>query len=157
MESTMKNVFEGIDPLVRESQISVPYHWWAGETASRFFVELRDNKKIMGTRCEKCKKVYVPPRKTCPACFVDTTEWVECGPGGTVTSFTVVRKQQAALKQKAPVIFATVKLDGADTAMLHKLDDVKPEDVKTGMKVEAHFAKKPDASMAAIAYFKPAR
>ena len=156
MGAGMKNTFDGIEPLVHKSQISVPYHWWAGETASRFFVELRDTTKIMGTRCDGCGKTFVPPRKTCPVCFTENTKWVECGPFGTVTSFTVVRKQQEALHHKVPVIFALVLLDGADTSLLHRLDEVSPEDVKIGMKVEASFNETRDANMTAIAYFKPA-
>ena len=38
----MADVFKGIEPMVYKSRISVPYHWWAGETASRFLVALRD-------------------------------------------------------------------------------------------------------------------
>ena len=55
----------------------IKYNYTAGEVASKFLLEVRDNKKIMGTRCDKCKKVYVPPRKFCEECFVPTTEWVE--------------------------------------------------------------------------------
>ena len=54
----------------------------------------------------------------------------------------MARRQFAAIPadRKVPVIWALIKLDGADTALLHYLDEVKPEDVKIGMRVKAVFA-----------------
>jgi len=151
----MDDSFEGIEPLVYQSGISVPYSWWAGETASRFFTTIRDEKKIMGTRCGKCGKGFVPPRKTCPTCFTKNEEWVELSDEGELLSFTVVRRQLAALPDKAPVCFGLIKLDGADTAMLHKLGEVDPADVKIGMRVKAKFAERRQAKITDIEYFKP--
>jgi len=34
-------------------------------------------KKFLGKKCPKCLKVLVPPRKTCPYCFVETGDWVD--------------------------------------------------------------------------------
>jgi len=47
----MKNWLETVEPLVYESRIKVPYTWSVGEVGSRFLIELRDHKKIYGTRC----------------------------------------------------------------------------------------------------------
>jgi len=151
----MSDIFENVQPMVHKSRISVPYHWWAGETASRFFIGLRDEQKIQGTRCAKCKKVFLPPRKTCPVCFTPNEEWVEISPRGTLLTYTVVRRQLASLPKKPPVIYGLIKLEGADTAFLHILDKIRPEDVKIGMKVEARFAEKRSGTIFDIEYFKP--
>jgi len=152
----MNDVFSGVVPLVHKSGISVPYSWWAGETASRFFTSIRDDKKIFGTKCPKCAKVYLPPRKTCPVCFKRNTEWVELSNGGEVVSFTVARRKLAAMRKDPPLVFALVKLDGADTALLHTIGEIDPEDVKIGMRVEAKFAEKRSGTIDDIEYFKPA-
>jgi len=153
----MSDIFKGVEPMILKSKINVPYHWWAGETASKFLVGLRDEQVIMGTKCGRCGKVYIPPRKACPVCFGGETEWVKLSGEGTVVSFTVTRRQLASLPKKTPVIFALIKLDGADTAMLHYLGDVKPEDVKIGMRVKAKFAGERKARMQDIEHFAPVK
>ncbi|MBI9087176.1 MAG: Zn-ribbon domain-containing OB-fold protein [Desulfobacterales bacterium] len=151
----MEDIFEGVAPLVHRSQINVPYSWWAGDTASRFFVALRDQKKIMGTRCEACNRTFVPPRKTCPVCFGENSSWVEVSCDGVVESYTVARRQLAALPRKVPVIFGLIRLDGADTAILHYLDGVAPEDIRMGMRVTACFSAAPTGQITDITHFKP--
>ena len=151
----MEEVFNGVDPLVHQSRISVPYSWWAGDTASRFFVALRDEKKILGTRCAACNRTFVPPRKTCPTCFGEDIEWVDVAATGTLESFTVARRQLAALPKKAPVAFGLIRLDGADTGILHYLDEVAPEEIRIGMRFEACFAAAPQGNILDITHFKP--
>jgi hypothetical protein len=153
----MKADFSNVEPMVYKSRISVPYHWWAGETASTFFLSLKNEKKISGTKCSSCGRVFLPPRKTCPTCFTPNREWVSVGPGGEVVSYTVVRRQLAALSRKVPVIFGLIKLDGAGTCMLHVLDEVKPEELKIGMRVVAKFSDKPKGHISDIEYFKPVK
>ncbi|HPG49958.1 MAG TPA: Zn-ribbon domain-containing OB-fold protein [Spirochaetota bacterium] len=155
----MADQFKGIEPMVYNSKINVPYSWWAGDTASRFFISLRDEKKIIATRCGTCRKTFLPPRKSCPTCFTENTEWVNVSDEGTVLSFTVARRKFAAIPadRKMPVIWALIRLEGADTALLHYLDDVKPEDVKIGMRVKAVFAEERKATIRDISHFKPVR
>ena len=151
----MEDIFKDIDPQVLESRINVPYSWWAGDTASRFFTSPRDAKKLLGTRCDRCGKVFVPPRKTCPLCFIKEMGWVELSGRGTIESYTVARRQLAALKKKAPVIFGLIRLDGADTAILHHIGGIDPGAVKIGLRVRAHFAAKRSGTIEDIDYFKP--
>lgn len=153
----MSDPFKGIEPMVYRSKINIPYSWWAGETASKFFSTLRDEKKIIGTRCSACDKVFLPPRKVCPACFTENREWVSLSDEGTLLSFTVARRQFAAIpkERKIPVIWGLIKLDGADTAMLHHLDEVKPENVSIGMRVKAVFSEVRKGCIHDISHFKP--
>ncbi len=153
----MKDEFAGVEPAVYKSAINVPYHWWAGETATRFFAAIRDEQKIYGTGCSKCGKVFLPPRKTCINCFTHNEEWVALSHEGELLSFTVARRQLAALPAKAPVIYGLIKLDGADTALLHMLGEVAPSDVKIGMRVIAKFAREPKGAITDIDYFKPVK
>ena len=153
----MEDIFKDVKPQVLESQINVPYSWWAGDTASRFFTSLRDAKKLLGTRCDQCGKVFVPPRKTCPLCFVEEMRWVELSGRGNLESYTIARRQLAALKKKAPVIFGLIRLDGADTSILHHIGEIDPGAVKIGLRVRAHFAAKRSGTIEDIDYFKPER
>lgn len=153
----MTDVFEGVTPMVHESYINVPYHWWAGETAGKFFVSLRDEEKILGRKCNACGKVFSPPRKMCPDCYIETHEWVELGPEGELVSFTVARRKLASIPKdrETPVVFGLVKLDGATTSMLHFIDGAAPENVRIGMRVKAVFAKERSATIKDISHFEP--
>ena len=104
----MDETFADVEPMVYRSLISVPYSWWAGDTASRFFIALRDEKKIMGKKCPRCSRTYVPPRKVCPLCFTENAEWVEVADEGMLQSYTICRRQLASLPRVAPVIFGLI-------------------------------------------------
>ena len=151
----MSNPLDTIEPMVYQSQISVPYTWWAGETAGKFLRSLRDEQKILGTRCDRCKRVFVPPRKTCPTCFTANETWTTVESVGTVVAVTVARRQLAAIPKKVPVVFALVKLDGADTALLHTIDGIDPDKVAIGMRVRACFTDQAGATIDAISHFEP--
>jgi uncharacterized OB-fold protein len=94
------------------------YTYFAGKSASRFFHELRENRRIMGTRCPKCNRLLVPARAFCDACMERTTEWQEVGPEGTLETFTIITTAFPGLP-KPPIVMAYVTLDGADTALIN--------------------------------------
>jgi len=154
----MADQFEGVEPMVYKSRINIPYSWWAGDTAGKFFKALRDEKKIIAPRCARCGKVYLPPRKVCPGCFTENGEWVTISDEGTVLSFSIARRSMASIPKdkKTPVIWALIKLDGADTAILHFLGDVVPENVRIGMRVKAVFAEDRKGAIRDISHFRPA-
>ena len=107
-----------VEPVLVEGRIKIPYRWPAGRVGGRFLEVLRKEGRFSGLRCPKCRRVTVPPRPRCLACRVPSEDWVTVGPEGTVTTWT--RRPQG--------IFALVRLDGADTAILHRLVDVdQPE------------------------------
>ncbi|MBU1398651.1 MAG: Zn-ribbon domain-containing OB-fold protein [Pseudomonadota bacterium] len=153
----MTDIFSGVEPMVFKSGINVPYSWWAGETAERFFLALRDDKKIMGTRCPVCEKVFVPPRKVCPLCFHENMAWVEVSSEGVLESFTIVKRQLASLPRKAPVVFGLIRLDKADTSILHYIEVADHKDIKIGMRVAAEFIDERSGSIQDIACFRPVR
>ncbi len=155
----MADQFKGIEPMVYDSKINVPYSWWAGDTATRFFVSLRDDRKIIAPKCGACGTVFLPPRKVCPACFTDNEEWVEISDEGTLVSYSIARRPFEAIpkEKKLPVIWGMIKLDGADTALLHYLDEMKPEEAEIGMRVKAVFADSRTGSIHDISHFKPVR
>ncbi len=152
----MTDIFDGVEPMVIKSRINVPYAWWTGETAGTFFTALRDEKKIMGRRCAKCTKTYIPPRKVCPGCLDADMEWVEVSAQGALESFTIVRRQLASLQRKVPVVFGLIRLDGADTSVLHYVEAGDYHEIKIGMRLKAKFCDERNGSINDIACFVPA-
>jgi hypothetical protein len=70
----MAEWLQEVETRTLKGKISVPYTWWVGETGSRFLLALRDEGRILGNRCARCNRVYVPPRKNCGRCFADLDE-----------------------------------------------------------------------------------
>ncbi len=151
----MKDFWTEVEPIVYEGRIKIPYSWQAGETASFFLTQLRDRGKIWGKHCPECGKVLVPPRKSCPFCFVDTEKWVEVSDEGVVETFTLVRGGTPIQPLKAPFAYAVIRLDGASTGLVHVLSEVEPEKIREGLRVKAVFSKDRKGSLLDIAYFKP--
>jgi uncharacterized OB-fold protein len=140
-----------------KGKIRVPYEWTAGEAPGRFLTSLRDEKKIIGARCTGCGRVYVPPQEFCGACFDAPVEYMEVGQQGEVVSFTVVHRPLIEVPRplSAPFAIALIKLDGADTAMIHYLGEAPLEDIKCGMRVKAVWRDEREGSILDILYFKP--
>ncbi len=148
---------EGMDVWVYHGQIYIPNTYSAGAVGSRFLIELRDNKKIMGTRCPTCNLVYVPARSVCRDCFGELSEWVEVSHKGTLLTYTVACESNPIQPVSTPIVYGIVQLDGADTGFVHMLGEVDPEKLKIGTKVKAVFKSKKErqGSILDIKYFKP--
>lgn len=130
----------------RKEQWNITYDHALGETANRFFVEIRDNAKIYGRRDGKTGKVLVPPRAFSDQNLVPTTDWVEVGPGGVIEAFTIVYDAWRGLPDP-PYAFGYVTLDGANTALggyFRGIDLSKPHEaakkLKIGTRVTTKFA-----------------
>lgn len=102
--------------LKRQESWNITYNHALGETASWFFVQIRDNAKLYGRRDAKTGRVLVPPRAFSDQSLEPTTEWVEVGPGGVIEAFTIVYERFNGLPNP-PYAFGYVKLDNADTAL----------------------------------------
>jgi hypothetical protein len=65
------------------------YDWSTGKYLGHFYAETKENKKIVGTRCPKCKEIWLPPSVVCPKCKVEMGwDWVELPQKGTVYQYT---------------------------------------------------------------------
>jgi uncharacterized OB-fold protein len=151
----MEKWLEGLEPAVVRQDLKVPYRYSMGATTSRFFAEIRDKGKIMGIRCPQCDVVFVPPRTTCGRCFSQLHEWVEVGNRGTLETYTQVRYQTSVQPAVAPFYYGIIKLDGADTGLAHIVGDLKGQEPRIGMRLQAVFKEERKGNMLDIHYFKP--
>lgn len=140
-----------------DQHITAHSKYFVGKVGSKFYTALKDEKKILGIRCDQCKKVFWPPRSTCGRCFslLGETDMTEIGPVGILESYTQITYSEPVHPRKAPFIYGIIKLEGADTAMTHFIDEAEIEDLKIGMKVQAVFAEERKAELFDILYFKP--
>jgi uncharacterized OB-fold protein len=153
----MKEGFDTTDCFVVDGKLALPYTYFAGRVGSKFLTTIRDEKRIMGIKCNKCNKVFVPPRQTCDVCMEDIRDnWVDVQNTGEVTNFTVIRYDDKHLPKKAPYVLAIIKLDGADTPMVHVVEGIDVDKAKIGMKVQAVFAEETTSTIMDIDHFAPA-
>lgn len=142
--------------FVMEGKMALPNQYFAGRVGSKFIISLRDENKILGVKCGKCNKVYVPPREYCEKDLEKLDEnWVELGNEGEITNYTVVNYCDKHLPVKPPYILALIKVDGADTPFAHIVLGVAPEDVKIGMRVKAVYAAETTNSIRDLDHFEP--
>ena len=130
-----------------------------GTAGERFLREIKDNGRLMGTRCTGCALTYVPPRIYCERCFASLSEWKEVPGRGTVHTFTLAYYGLEGRRLERPDILALVRLEGAHGGLVHRLGGVEPSAVRIGMAVEMVLKPKGQrqGSILDIRYFRPAR
>ncbi len=141
---------------LRQPVLYSEINYEVGRTNGRFFAALRDEGRILATRCPACERTYLPPRISCHECFAELHDWVDAGDVGTLVSFTIVREPGMLQPAVRPYVLGVIKLDGADTALVHYLGEVDPAAVTIGMRVRAVLADERAGNIWDIRYFKPA-
>ncbi|HEY9373357.1 Zn-ribbon domain-containing OB-fold protein [Streptomyces sp.] len=111
------------------------YTYAPGRAQSAYLHALGDRRTV-GERCPSCTKVYVPPRGACPTCGVATTEPVEVGPRGTVTTYCIVNIKAKNLDIEVPYVYAHIALDGAGLALHGRIGGIPYDQVRMGLRVE---------------------
>jgi len=136
------------------------YAWDCGIAIGRYLAGLKEG-KIFGVRCEKCGRIMVPPRIFCEQCFRTIDQWVELADTGRVLTFSLCYITWDVKTIKEPEMPAVIEIDGASPGhgIMHLLGEVKPEDVKIGMRVKAVWKeeKEREGAITDIKYFKPLR
>jgi len=118
------------------SPVHLSYTYEASPEESAFFRGLAEG-RIVGQRCPKCLKVYVPPRGACPVDGVPTADEIELPDTGIVTTFCIVNVPFLGQKIQPPYVSAYILLEGADIAFLHLIQGVAADEVRMGMRVKA--------------------
>ena len=80
-------------------------------------------------------------------------EVVEVGPGGVVESFSWIENPQHHHLIKEPFAFALIKLDGADTSMLHMVTQCNETDLSIGSRVKANWSEIQEQRITDIKFF----
>jgi uncharacterized OB-fold protein len=136
-------------PLSAPLTLSFDYTRSVGPTLGAFFTALR-NRRITGVRGSD-GRVHVPVIEYDPVSYEPLTEIVPVSSVGTVLSWTWQPQPLDGQPLDRPFAWALIKLDGADTALMHAVDG----EVKTGDRVHAHWVAEPVGAITDIAYFLP--
>ena len=142
------------EPLSALHVLEFEYTRSLGPTLAAFFQGLKD-RKIVGA-CTASGKVIVPPTPHDPETGEDVAGLVDLPDTGVVTTWAWVSKPRPKHPLQHPFAWALVRIDGADTAMLHVIDAGEESKMSTGMQVKARWADEPSGSILDLVCFEPA-
>jgi uncharacterized OB-fold protein len=127
-----------------------------GPVVGAFLTGLRD-RKVLGYQDSDGRVVCPPPEYDAVSVeAVDASALVEVGQEGTVTSWSWNPVPRDGNPFDRPFAWALVKLDGADTSILHALD-APAEAISTGMRVRIRWADETVGFIKDIACFEEAK
>ena len=143
-------------PLRAEHVLQFPYRRATGPILGRFFTALRDHGRILGVRIA-AGKVLCPPVDVDPDTLADLAadNLVEVGPGGCVTTWTWLSEPRPGNPLQRPFAWALIRIDGADSALLHAVDAGSESAMRTGMRVLPRFREERQGDIRDIACFVP--
>ncbi|RSM81332.1 DNA-binding protein [Kibdelosporangium aridum] len=138
------------------SPVRLHYTHSASAEETRYLNGLLEG-RLLGQRCPKCQKVYIPPRGACPTDGVPTVDEVELPDRGTITTFCIVNLPFLGQRIKPPYVTAYILLDGADIAFQHLILGCEAAEVRMGMRVKAAWRPREEwqPSLANIDHFEP--
>lgn len=140
-------------PLSAPLEVGFDYTRSLGPVLSRFMTALRD-RRVEGVRGSD-GRVLVPPAEYDPLTAQPLDEPVEVSDEGAVESWSWMPTPMAGQPLAHPFAWALVRLDGADTTMLHAVDAGSPDRMRTGMRVRARWAAERVGSIRDISCFEP--
>jgi hypothetical protein len=135
-----------------DGALPVAFHYTPGVGNTAFLEALRDRGVLLGSRCAACEFTYLPARIFCERCFAELAADTECGLGGTLESFTVGYVGIDGEPLDEPVTVGVVKLDNADTVLMHFL--VGDGSWTIGVRVETAIKPKRSGSVLDIEGFR---
>jgi hypothetical protein len=134
-------------------EIGFDYTRSLGPTLSQFMTALA-GRRILGSRGAD-GRVHAPPFEYDPQTFAPPAELVEVGTEGTVTGWSWAPRPLEGQPLAHPFGWALIRLDGADTAMLHAVDAGSAAAMRTGMRVRVRWSLSTAGDISDIACFEP--
>ncbi|WAL99614.1 Zn-ribbon domain-containing OB-fold protein [Streptomyces sp. Je 1-369] len=135
-------------PLV----VEFPFTRSLGPVQSAFLTGLRE-RTVLGVRTGD-GRTLVPPVEYDPVTAEEIRDLVEVAATGTVTTWAWNHAPRRGQPLDTPFAWVLVRLDGADTALLHALDVPGPDAVRTGMRVRVRWAGERVGAITDIACFE---
>ena len=136
----------------RQYVLEYPYTRTVGPVVGKFLTGVRDG-RLFGIRCRG--KVICPPIEFDPESGETLPlDFVEVGPGGVVESFTWIAEPTRKHPFQRPFAFALIRLDGADTPIVHAVAADGPEALSKGLRVRAQYRDERKSAITDV-YFVP--
>ncbi len=94
--------------------------------------------KLMAVKCNKCGRLFVPPRVVCPDCYSSSFRWIELSGKGKLQSYSVVHIGPKKFASKTPYTIGIVKMEEGVSLPSLILSD-KNGDIEIGIDLVVDF------------------
>ena len=139
----------------RRGEIPVHHRYTLGVAGERFFKAMRDETRLLASRCPRCQDAFLTPKMYCERCFEETTEWTCVEGPGYVESYTLLHLSLDEEPLEEPVLVAFIAWNGIRGGLVHRVVGVGPDTALKGMAVEPVWAEDRTGSLADIRHFQP--
>ncbi len=122
---------------------------------ARFWRDKSSRYNGVGSRCNKCKKVFFPPRVLCDNCGRESLGKVDpfqLRGMGTLYSFSVVHDPPRGFETQIPYVVGLVEMDEG-VKLTAQIVDCEPEEVQIGMRVKDVFRKVREDGRAGVIFY----
>ena len=102
------------------------------------FYKFVGEKHLMAAKCNECGTALLPPKPMCTKCLSTNLKWIELDGAGKLLSYTVIYVAPEQFQDMAPYTVGIVELQNG-LRLPGMIRDVKPEDIKIGMKLAIDF------------------
>ena len=143
----------GVRGLTAEYVLEFTYKRSLGRVIGEFFAGLREG-RLSGVRTAS-GRVIVPPTEYDPDTGDSIVEHVSLDDTGSVTTWAWVEHPLPRHPLQHPFAWALIRIDGADTAMLHAVDCGDRALMHTGMRVSARWRSERRGELLDIECFVP--
>ena len=147
--------FKELSPIIIKQPYHIDYIHSYGQD-SPWFAGLA-NKRLFGTKCQKCGYRFATPKLSCMECGGDC-DWVEMPLEGKLHTFTVCEYASKEFLKETPFMLCLVEFEGFNALLLSRLVGIDPKEVSldwVGMKVKAKFRRNSKFKPTDV-YFVPA-
>ena len=136
--------------------IPIHHRYTMGVAGERFFRAMRDDRRLLASRCPTCREAFLPPKIYCERCFEETDRWVPVEGPGYVKTFTVLHISLEEESRGDPQVVAFIVWEGFRGGLVHRLGGIEAARVKTGIAVEPVWADQREGTLDDIHHFRPA-
>lgn len=107
-------------------------------TVARYWRKIQQRYNLIGTKCEKCGKVYFPPRNICPHCRRDgNIVPFKFSGKGKVLTYSVLHSSSDQYCDVKPYVLVIIELEEGARLTSHVV--CEPDEVYIGMPVRSVF------------------
>jgi len=110
------------------------------------YEQFLNEEKLMGSRCQKCGVLFVPPRSICIKCYGTEMKWVEMEGKGKLVAFTCIAigpplMIKEGYDRQHPYVSGVVELEEGVrvVARIEGVDGSKPETIEIGTPLQVEF------------------
>ena len=148
------------NPIIKQ-EVMVSYEASMGETVHTVLQGLKE-RKLLGCKCSKCKRVLFPARTFCSRCFIEINNFVELSTEGTLVNWAYTSYEFFGMPVTPPYISGQIRLDGVDGNIFHLIGGFDISDIEKcreilspEVRLKAVWEENTQGCIMDIKYFKP--